>query len=163
MDGHCLCSMLIAPEGLSKMQRLLCRLLPLLALCVSLPVAAADTLYQRLGGQPALQAITDQLIDVASTDPDTKRSFHKVNLQRVKEKLAEQFCVLAGGPCTYTGDDMRLVHRGLQITEREFYGLVEQLRTILDARGVGSREKNEFLALLAPMKPQVVDPVAAGP
>lgn len=160
MGGHCLCSMLIAPEGLSKMLRSLL-LLPLL--CLSTPLAAADTLYQRLGGQPALQAITDQLIDVASTDPNTKRSFHKVNLQRVKEKLAEQFCVLAGGPCTYTGDDMRLVHRGLQITEREFYGLVEQLRTILDARGVGSREKNEFLALLAPMKPQVVDPVAAGP
>lgn len=136
-------------------------LLPLL--CLSTPLAANDTLYQRLGGQPALQAITDQLIDVASTDPNTKRSFHKVNLPRVKEKLAEQFCVLAGGPCTYTGDDMRLVHRGLQITEREFYGLVEQLRTILDARGVGNREKNELLALLAPMKPQVVDPVAAGP
>ncbi|MFZ5844176.1 MAG: group I truncated hemoglobin [Pseudomonadota bacterium] len=134
----------------------------LLLLCLSTPLAA-DTLYQRLGGQPALQAITDQLIDVASTDPNTKRSFHRVNLQRVKEKLAEQFCVLAGGPCTYTGDDMRLVHRGLQITEREFYGLVEQLRTILDARGVGSREKNELLALLAPMKPHVVDPVAAGP
>lgn len=159
MGGHCLCSMLIAPEGLSKMLRYL---VLLLLLCLSTPLAA-DTLYQRLGGQPALQAITDQLIDVASTDPNTKRSFHRVNLQRVKEKLAEQFCVLAGGPCTYTGDDMRLVHRGLQITEREFYGLVEQLRTILDARGVGSREKNELLALLAPMKPHVVDPVAAGP
>jgi hemoglobin len=138
------------------------RLLPVLA-CLATSAATADTLYERIGGQPALQAITAQLIDVASIDPVTKRSFHKVSLPRVKEKLAEQFCVLAGGPCTYTGDDMRLVHRGLQITEREFYGLVDQLRSILDARGIGTREKNELLALLAPMKPQVVHPVAPGP
>lgn len=119
-------------------------------------VRAEDTLYARIGGLPVLQKITSRLIDKSSTEAVTKRSFNKVNLDRVKEKLAEQFCVLAGGPCTYTGDDMKLVHQGLNISEREFYGLVEQLRQVLDSEGIGSREKNELLALLAPMKPQVV-------
>ncbi|NQD36503.1 group 1 truncated hemoglobin [Permianibacter sp. IMCC34836] len=117
---------------------------------------ADDSLYTRIGGLPVLQKITSRLVDRSSTEPVTKRSFNKVNLDRVKEKLAEQFCVLAGGPCTYTGDDMKLVHQGLNISEREFYGLVEQLRQVLDSEGIGSREKNELLALLAPMKPQVV-------
>ena len=135
----------------------------LLLLCLSTRLSADNSLYSRIGGLPVLKTITSKLIDVSSADPVTKRSFNKVNLDRVKDKLAEQFCVLAGGPCTYTGDDMRLVHRGLNITEREFYGLVEQLRVILDEQGIGTREKNELLALLAPMKPQVVHPVAAGP
>lgn len=119
-------------------------------------VSADDSLFNRLGGMPVLQKVSSQLIDLASTEAVTKRSFNRVNLDRVKEKLAEQFCVLAGGPCQYTGDDMKLVHQGLNISEREFYGLVEQLRRVLDREGVGSREKNELLALLAPMKPQVV-------
>lgn len=125
--------------------------------------AVDDSLYQRLGGQAVLKTVSARLIDVASSAPETGRSFAKVNLERVKDKLAEQLCAITGGPCTYTGDDMRLVHRGLKITEREFYAMVEQLRAILDAHGIGSREKNELLALLAPMKPQIVDPVAPGP
>lgn len=159
MRGHWLCSMLIAPEGLSKMSRFV------LLLLLSLPAltAADDSLFARIGGMPVLKKVTDQLVDVASTSAVTKRSFNRVNLDRVKEKLAEQFCVLAGGPCTYTGDEMALVHQGLHISEREFYGLVEQLRTILDSEGVSSREKNELLALLAPMKPQVVHPVITTP
>lgn len=119
-------------------------------------VRADDSLFNRLGGMPVLQRVSNQLIDLASTEAVTKRSFNRVNLDRVKEKLAEQFCVLAGGPCQYSGDDMKLVHQGLNISEREFYGLVEQLRRVLDREGVASREKNELLALLAPMKPQVV-------
>jgi hemoglobin len=142
-------------------------LVPSVLLCCALFVTAGvhadDSLFERIGGMPVLKKVTARLVDVSSTEAVTKRSFHKVNLDRVKEKLAEQFCVLAGGPCTYTGDDMRLVHQGLNISEREFYGLVDQLRVVLDSEGVASREKNELLALLAPMKPQVVHPVAPGP
>lgn len=134
----------------------LLRLLSVLLLLLPTAILADDSLYARLGGMPVLQKVCGRLIDIASTAPVTRRSFKQVNLDRVKEKLAEQFCVLADGPCRYTGDDMALVHQGLNISEREFYGLVEQLRQILDAEGVGSREKNELLAKLAPMKPQIV-------
>ncbi len=144
------------------------RSLPLLlqfSLIFLLGSAQADqtSLYYRIGGQPVLTAVASELIELASQAPATKRSFNKVNLDRVKEKLAEQLCVLTGGPCTYTGDDMRLVHRGLEINEREFYAMVEQLQDLLDQRGIASCEKNELLALLAPLKPQIVSPVAPGP
>lgn len=132
-------------------------------LLITVTAQAESSLFDRIGGMPVLAKITDRLIDVASTEAVTKRSFNKVSLDRVKEKLAEQFCMLAGGPCRYSGDDMRMVHQGLNISEREFYGLVEQLRTILDDEGVATREKNELLALLAPLKPQIVHPVAPGP
>ena len=149
------------------MQRALMKQAPLVWLalsCLLTGIAGADdSLYIRIGGLPMLQKITGRLTDIASTDAVTKRSFKQTNLDRIKEKLAEQFCVLAGGPCRYSGDDMALVHQGLNISEREFYGLVEQLRDILDEEGIDSREKNELLALLAPMKPQIVHPVIATP
>ncbi len=65
-------------------------------------------------------------------------------------------CSLAGGGCKYSGDDVKTVHAGLNIRQGEFYAMVEALRAALDANGVGEREKNELLRLLAPIKRDVV-------
>lgn len=103
-----------------------------------------------------LTAVVDETIEVLATSPDGRRSFDRVNLKRVKRLVAEQFCALTGGPCTYSGDDMRLSHAGLAITEREFVAIVAILRQALERHGVGEREKNELLRLLAPMKRDIV-------
>lgn len=132
----------------------------LLLVCMSLPSAfafAADSLYTRLGGKPVITQVIDQTIDSVARDPELNRSFDKVNIKRLNEKLVEQICSLAGGGCVYTGDDMKRVHQGLKISEREFYALVEALRKALDGNGIGEREKNELLSLLAPMKRLVVE------
>jgi hemoglobin len=132
--------------------------LALLALLLTVP-ALADTdasLYSRMGGAPVVNAIAAQLIDRTSSDTHLQRSFNKVNLVRVKKLLAEQLCALAGGPCAYSGDSMAEVHAGLDIRQDEFYGMVEILRKVMEHNGVRPRERNELLALLAPMKRDVV-------
>ena len=61
---------------------------------------------------------------------------------------------------------MREVHAGHHIGEAEFYGLVDQLQHALRHHGVRLRERNELLALLAPMKRDVVNvpvPPPSGP
>jgi len=121
------------------------------------PAAFADaSLFERMGGTPVVAKVVDQLLDLSMTDPRTKRSFQKINLKRLREKLNEQICTLSNGPCQYNGDSMKDVHAGLDITDAEFDGLVEHLIMALDANGVGLREKNELLKLLAPMKRDIV-------
>lgn len=117
---------------------------------------ADSSLYDRLGGGEAVGRVVDTLVDVVRDDPVTARLFVKVNHKRLKRKIAEQICALAGGPVPFDGDDMKSTHAGLGITEADFYRLVEHLVAILDRSGVGTREKNELLALLAPMKRDVV-------
>lgn len=116
----------------------------------------AASLYDRLGGKPAVSAIVSDLVDRVERLPQTRRSFEKVNIKRLKRKIEEQICALTGGPCQYTGDTMKQAHAGLNITESEFYGLVEALIRVLDQHGVGDREKNQLLAILAPMKRDIV-------
>lgn len=118
--------------------------------------AGAQTLYERLGGAPVVERIAAQTIDRTAADPATRRSFDKVNLANLKKKVAEQLCELSGGPCKYSGDPMKLVHKGMDINEGEFNGMVQHLRDACDASGVGQREKNELLRLLAPMKRDIV-------
>jgi hemoglobin len=128
-----------------------------LAALLQLPAHAESTLYERLGGDTGLTAITSELIDQSAQDPDTNHSFHKVDIDRLKRLLKEQLCQLTGGPCHYTGDTMQHAHGGLGITEGEFYGMVDHLRAILDAHGVAQADKNALLVLLAPMKRDIVE------
>jgi hemoglobin len=126
------------------------------AISVPPPVEAAS-LYERMGGTPTVTDVVSELIDQAATDPQTRRSFADSDLPRIKRLLVEQICALSGGGCVYTGDSMRDVHAGLGITQAELYRLVQDLRDALIRHGVGLRERNELLRLLAPMKRDVVE------
>jgi hemoglobin len=116
----------------------------------------APTLFDRMGGAEIVSAIAIELIDETAAHPELKRSFEGVNLPRVKEMLVEQLCSVAGGPCAYSGDTMLDVHAGLKINEAEMNGMVEILRNVMIRHRVKLRERNELLALLAPMKRDVV-------
>ena len=130
-------------------------------LAAALPAAAqespaGETLYRRMGGNAVISAVVNETVETMAANPRVNQSFDKVDLKRLKSMVVEQICALAGGPCRYSGDDMKTVHAGLNITESEFYAQVEALRAALDNQGVGTREKNELLRMLAPMKKDVV-------
>jgi len=126
----------------------------MLPLCGA-PLAAPDTLYMRMGGEPVVRAVVSDTLDGVVADHKLKRSFAEVDVARIKRLLAEQICQLAG--CRYSGDSMREAHGGHQISEAEFYGMVQILRDSMRRHNVGLRERNELLALLAPMERDVVD------
>jgi len=130
-------------------------------LLYSLPVCiqaqAGESLYARIGGQAVIEAIVADTIDQVAADPRLNQSFEGTNLKRIKRLLAEQICELAGGPCHYSGDTMRQVHAGHHISEAEFFGLVQIMRDAMLAHHVALSERNELLALLAPMKRDVVE------
>lgn len=131
-------------------------------ICASLicPMAFADSLYQRLGGEKGVTQFVDQTVELSAADPLTRRTFDKVDLKKLKQKVAEQICALTDGPCKYTGDSMKLVHQGMDITEAEFYGFVEILRGTLNRAEVSEGAKNELLRILAPMKREIVPPTS---
>lgn len=128
------------------------------ALCASancIP-ALADTLYDRLGGEKGVSDFVGKTIDLTANDPLTKRSFDKIDLKKLKLKIAEHICALTDGPCKYTGDPMKMVHQGLEINESEFFAMVEILRGTLNRADVPESAKNELLRILAPMKRDIV-------
>ena len=146
----------------AAVRRLRARLLALAAACLlGLPgqasLAATPTLFERLGGQDVLASIATELVTTSARDPRTSRTWEGVNLANTERQLTAQLCELTGGGCKRDGDSMHDVHAGLKITQQEFYTLVEMLRAILVRHGIGIRERNELLALLAPMKRDIVE------
>jgi hemoglobin len=128
-------------------------------LCVFSAGVPAGTvaLYTRLGGEPVMTAVVSETIDQVVADPRLNQSFRGSNLSRIKRLLVEQICDITGGGCHYSGDSMREVHEGHHITQAQFFGLVEILRKSLRRHHVPLRERNELLALLAPMAPDVIE------
>lgn len=118
---------------------------------------AQGPLYARMGGFAKVTAVVNDVIDDAASNPRTRRSFADVDIANVKRLLVEQICELAGGGCRYSGDSMHDVHAGLGITQAEFYDLVQVLRDSMVRHGIGLRERNELLKILAPMKRDVVE------
>jgi hemoglobin len=130
----------------------------LVAYALSSTSAAAHsrTLYQRLGGYNAIVAVVDDFVGNVAADKRINRFFARANIGRLKARLVEQICQGTGGPCVYTGGDMRSVHAGMGIESRHFNALVEDLGKSLNKFKVPPREQKELVAILAPMKRDIV-------
>ncbi len=124
-----------------------------LSACASTP---SPSLYERLGGQPAVVAVVDDFIGNVAADARINRRFAKTDIGELKARLVELICVGTGGGCVYTGADMKKAHAGMYVTEAEFNALVEDLVKTLDKFQVPAREKSELLAVLGPMKADIV-------
>lgn len=109
------------------------------------------------GGMPGLRALMDDFMVILLDDPRMRPFFENVDQQRVKDKLAEQFCVILGGDCVYTGLDMVESHKGHEIRHADFNILVEDLQIAMERRGISTRAQNQLLAKLAPMYREVIN------
>jgi hemoglobin len=134
----------------------------LLVIGSSFAAASADAqmmerpLYWRLGGTPAITAVVDDFVGNVAADRRINRFFAHTDIARLKFYLVQQICAGTGGPCVYTGRDMRSVHAGLGIRSRHFNALVQDLGKTLNKFKVPAREQKELVAILAPMKKDIV-------
>jgi hemoglobin len=115
------------------------------------------SLYDRLGGKPAITAVVDDFVGRVAADNRINGKFATANIPRLKMMLVDQICAASGGPCTYTGRDMRSAHAGMGISGAEFDALVGDLVATLNKFKVPEREKNELLGALGPMKKDIVE------
>lgn len=122
------------------------------------PAPADPTLlpvYRDFGELPGLTALMDDFMVGLLADARMRPFFDNVDQAAVKKHLVEQFCVILGGPCSYTGRDMREAHAGLQINRNNFNALVEVLQVAMEKRGIPFRSQNKLLAKLAPMHREI--------
>lgn len=114
------------------------------------------TLYDRLGGSDAIAKVVDEFVSNVAADARVKDFFAKTDIPMLKKHLVDQICNATGGPCEYTGRDMKTVHKGMGVTEAHWNATVEDLVKALDTFGVKDTEKNELLAILGTLKPDIV-------
>ena len=122
------------------------------------PPAPPKALFDRLGGKPAVEAVVDEFLQRVAADKRINGRFFNTDLARLRGLLIEFVCAATGGPCQYTGRDMKSAHAGFQLVDEEFNALVEDLVGALDKFHVPKKEKDELLGALGPLAKDIVNP-----
>lgn len=118
--------------------------------------AATATLYQRLGGRPAIETLMNDVVANHLVNPIIAPRFARVDVERAKQHSIDFFCMGSGGPEQYSGRDMRTAHAGMNISEQEFVAALDDIMAALDKNNVGPTERQEILAILYSMKGDIV-------
>lgn len=122
-----------------------------------LALPKGDPLYRDLGGRSGIAAIIDRAMQNFLADKRIKEKFEDENIHRLKGMLTDYFVMVSGGPDVYRGDrDLKVVHEGLHLQNKDFYALVEDLQKAMDAQGISFPTQNRLLSVLAPMHRDVV-------
>lgn len=114
------------------------------------------SLYQRLGGKGGLVLIVDGWLARAAADARLARWIDAGSVDRLRPQLVEQLCALSGGPCRYTGRDMRSAHAGLRIDAIAYDAMLDALTRSLTRMQVPAEDQKALMQLLAPLRKDVV-------
>src|SRR5262245_31640956 len=117
------------------------------------PKPAQKSLYERLGGQPAVEAVVNGFVDRLLKDTRVNKWFAHAsstpqNTKSYKATLTSFICKAVGGPCEYKGLDMTTAHKGRGVTDDAFKAVAEDLSAQLDALKVPVKEKQEVMTLV---------------
>lgn len=110
----------------------------------------SDTLFDRLGGEAAVNAAVDIFYRKVLADDRISRFFEGVDMDKQAAKQKAFLTMAFGGPNNYTGEDMRkghahLVEQGLN--DSHFDAVVENLGATLKELGVSDDLIGEVAAV----------------
>ena len=118
--------------------------------------AGEVSIYEAIGGEPALVAVVDDFYDRVVGDPQLESFFAGVNMPKLKGRQVEFFAAALGGPDVYQGPSMRDAHIGRGITQADFDKVAYHLTDALAAAGVPAQTIGQIAAAVTPLADEIV-------
>ena len=121
---------------------------------------AEVTLFERIGGVPAIKATVDGLYERVLNDPTLAPFFEKVNLRWLKSQQNAFFIQALGGPAVYKGKDMKTAHAHMAISQEHFQAVAGHLVAVMTELSVPSSLIDEVVGVVAPLSGEIVTKTA---
>jgi hemoglobin len=123
------------------------------------------TLYEELGGEPAVEAAVDRFYRKVLVDERVRHFFDDVDMDRQAAKQKAFLTMVFGGPAKYTGQDMRnghahLVARGMN--DGHVDAVIELLGATLKELGVADAKIGQVAAIANSVRDDVLNRDAKG-
>lgn len=120
-------------------------------------MSTKQTLYDEVGGKPAVAAIVEDFYDRILADPNLVDYFTGKDMAGLKRHQRAMVTVALGGASdTYRGRMMTPAHAGLAITDDAFDRVLEHLADALGARQVRPLTIEKVLAILDALRGDIV-------
>ncbi|HLV66451.1 MAG TPA: group 1 truncated hemoglobin [Polyangiaceae bacterium] len=116
----------------------------------------SPTLFEELGGEPALRRIIERFVERLFEDPMIGFMFQRASRERIKEKEFEFAAQHLGAPIEYTGRPLEAAHRAHTIFEGQFFRRLTILRETLEEEHAPERVREHWLAHTLEQKALVV-------
>ena len=110
----------------------------------------SKTLYERIGGEPAVNAAVDIFYRKVLNDGRINHFFDNVDMEKQAAKQKAFLTMAFGGPHNYTGEDMRKGHAHLVkmgLNDRHFDAVVDNLGATLEELNVSQELINEVVEI----------------
>ncbi|WP_049890193.1 group I truncated hemoglobin [Natronorubrum sulfidifaciens] len=120
----------------------------------------SETLYERLGGQDAIEAVVDEFYDRVVADDQVAHYFDDVDMQRQRAHQTQFISAVAGGPVEYTGADMEAAHDDLGITKSDFDAIATHLEAALEQFDVDVDDREAVLTAISEYEDAIVTATA---
>ncbi|MGJ0510073.1 MAG: group I truncated hemoglobin [Methylocystis sp.] len=119
-----------------------------------------SSLYERLGGEKAVNAAVELFYRNVLADGRLARFFEDVDMDQQIAKQRSFLTMVFGGPNNYTGLDMRNGHKKLVekgLNDSHVDAVIENLDRTLRQLGVGENEVKEVSALANSVRDDVLN------
>jgi len=114
------------------------------------------SIYDRLGGEAAVDAAVDIFYRKVLADERISSFFDDVDMDRQRAKQKAFLTFAFGGPNSYAGKDMRAAHARMKLTELHFNAVMENLAATLTELGVPAALIGEAAAIALSVKGDIV-------
>jgi hemoglobin len=106
------------------------------------------TLYDRLGGSPAIDSLIPAFYARILADPDLSPFFKHASMDSLQDMQRQFFAMALGGPIAYIGLPLSSVHHGRGITTALFTRFTSHLLDTLSSLDVSRTDADEVIARL---------------
>jgi len=110
------------------------------------PMPAEPSLYERIGGQPAVDELITAFYGRVLADPALAPFFSETPIDRLQTMQREFFAAALGGPIRYSGASLVETHAGRGITTRHLARFVEHLLETLRSQGLQEEDVLEIIS-----------------
>ncbi len=126
------------------------------------PAATKAPLYERLGGMKGISLVVDDFIDrlvvnrTLNKNPAIDAGRKRSPAPYLKVQVSQLVCEVSGGPCKYTGKDMKSAHVHLNISEKEWDVMAGEFKKSLDKFRVPAAEQDELFEIVGKTRADIV-------
>ena len=116
-----------------------------------------ETLYERLGGEPAIGAVVNEFYDRVLADERVNHYFDDVDMAEQRSHQTKFLSAVTGGPMQYKSEEMATAHEELAITAAEFETVATHLDEALRVFDVDDDDREAVMEAVAGFEGDIVD------
>ncbi|MBX9604280.1 MAG: group 1 truncated hemoglobin [Bryobacteraceae bacterium] len=113
---------------------------------MSTPSPEPASLFERVGGEPAIRGLVQAFYDRVLSDPQLAPFFTHTSMERLHRMQFEFFSAALGGPVAYTGLPIAYAHHGRGIGPAHISRFLDHLLATLQEHDLREQDVYEIIS-----------------